>query len=199
MPDYRITWEIDFAGSSPKAALEAMMLEFFQGEWPSGIDHFVVTDEDGNDTAINYLEDEDDEPDFDEMTREEANDWACEEGVGALEQARRQAVVDEKFPDDDDNVGDDLCDQCGESGIVVDHTDDNGDTVCVRCARDGAEDEDHVCDDDCRSNGCKASRSHADQDLCDQCGRSGVEIVATDDDGKTTCVFCEIGKEEDNA
>lgn len=58
MPDYRITWEIDWPGDTPKAALEAMMLALFQGEWPSGVDHFVVTDGDGNDTAINYLEDD---------------------------------------------------------------------------------------------------------------------------------------------
>lgn len=36
------------------------------------------------------------------------------------------------------------------------------------------------------------------QDLCDQCGRSGAEIVATDANGKTTCIDCEgddAGKE----
>ena len=36
---------------------------------------------------------------------------------------------------DDSNVGDDLCDTCGASGVVVDHTHD-GDTVCVECAKD---------------------------------------------------------------
>jgi len=60
------------------------------------------------------------------------------------------------------------------------------------------EDAAHVCDDECRSNGCKSINSHADQDLCDQCGRSGVEIVATNEKGETACIFCEIGKEEDD-
>lgn len=57
MRDYRITWEIDWPGDTPKAALESMMRDLFQSKWPSGIDHFVVMDGDGKDTAINYLED----------------------------------------------------------------------------------------------------------------------------------------------
>jgi hypothetical protein len=37
------------------------------------------------------------EMDTDRFTREQANDWACEKGVGAAEQARRQAIVDAKY------------------------------------------------------------------------------------------------------
>ena len=58
MPDFKITWEIDWPGATPKAALEAMMLDLFGGEWPLNVDHFVVTDENGKETAINYLSDD---------------------------------------------------------------------------------------------------------------------------------------------
>ena len=66
MPDYRITWEIDWSGDTPRQALDAMMLKLFGGEWPSGSDHFVITDEMGAETAINYLgeDDEDQEEDI---------------------------------------------------------------------------------------------------------------------------------------
>lgn len=112
--------------------------------------------------------------------------------------------------EDDDEAGKYECQNCG---IRLDEDELNpvkdiservapGEPIPAgECPDCGAlcQDTNHVCDDECRSNGCKPSRSHADQDLCDQCGRSGVEIVATDDNGKSTCVFCEIGKDDGNA
>ena len=37
---------------------------------------------------------------------------------------------------EDEVGGDDLCDNCMSSAVVVSHTDENGDTVCVECAED---------------------------------------------------------------
>jgi hypothetical protein len=35
-----------------------------------------------------------------------------------------------------ENQGDDLCDKCMRSGVVVSRTDENGDTICVDCDED---------------------------------------------------------------
>jgi len=37
---------------------------------------------------------------------------------------------------EEDEVGDDMCDACGESNRVVDHIDEDGNTVCTKCVRE---------------------------------------------------------------
>jgi hypothetical protein len=39
-------------------------------------------------------------------------------------------------PDDNGGDGDDVCDKCMRSGVVVSQTDDEGNTICVDCAED---------------------------------------------------------------
>jgi hypothetical protein len=54
MPEYRIEWAIDAEGETPRKAIEATLLTYFQGEWPHGVDHFVAIERDGTQHAIQY-------------------------------------------------------------------------------------------------------------------------------------------------
>lgn len=45
-------------------------------------------------------------------------------------------IMRPKDKEPDDNVGDDLCDRCMRSNIVVDHTTEERETVCLDCAED---------------------------------------------------------------
>jgi len=84
-------------------------LEYYAG--PKGV-VIVQWEGDGKDGVIAYA------------------DWPLGTTFDQLKDALKSLTLEEQ------NVGDDLCDRCMRSGIVVDHIDKNGDTVCLECAEE---------------------------------------------------------------
>ena len=76
----------------------------------------------------------------------ETDDLEIDEGAltsegdrGTWVQAWVWVSDDEYDEEDESNVGDDLCDTCMRSGVVVYRTDENGNTICVDCDDDEEE------------------------------------------------------------
>lgn len=72
------------------------------------------------------------------------NDSAIEvEGITQRDKMFIVTAIDDDGEDDEyENEGDDVCDTCMRSGVVVYQTDGEGNTVCVDCAEEMDDEED---------------------------------------------------------